>query len=66
MTAAAEALADALSGTITGPSTITVGTHTIAVYPTGAVYVLPERRKIGSWRDGTDVLVRAFRSAVAS
>ena len=66
MTAAAEALADALSGTITGPSTIAVGTHTITVYPTGLVYVLPERRKIGRWSDDTDVLVAAFRSAVAS
>lgn len=64
MTSPAENLANALGGTITGPSTIRVGTRTLRCYPTGGVYVLPERRKIGSWSDGTDALAAAFRDVV--
>ena len=59
-------LADALSGEVTGPSAIQVGDHTLACYPTGLVYLLPERQKLGSWRDETGELVAAFRAAVAS
>lgn len=66
MTAPHEALANALAGTITGPSTIDVGTHTVRCFPTGVVYVLPERIRLGSWREGTDVLAAAYREAVSA
>lgn len=67
MTAAPQAaLAAAIGGQVSGPSTICVGTHTLRCYPTGVVYVLPERQRIGTWSEPTEVLAERYRTAVGS
>lgn len=65
MTAAPQAaLAAAIGGQVSGPSTISVGTHTLRCYPTGVVYVLPERQRIGTWSEPTEVLAAAYWAVV--
>jgi hypothetical protein len=54
-----EALADILSGTILGPSSIAVGTTIITATPTGKVRV--GSTVIGCWSDDTRVLAEAAR-----
>ena len=63
-TSPAANLATHLGGTVTGPSTISVGTHTVCCYPTGVVYVLPERQRIGTWSEPTEVLAERYLAAV--
>lgn len=58
-----QALADALSGTILGPSAIRVGTRLVVASVRGVVRV--DGHPIGMWSDGADVLAARFR-AVAS
>lgn len=49
-----QALAEALGGTILGPSTIAVGSRLVVASPLGVVRV--DGRAVGMWSDGADVL----------
>lgn len=60
-----QALADALSGTILGPSTIELPDHRLVVaHPSGVVRV--DGRAVGSWADPTPVLAAAVLAEVAA
>lgn len=54
-----QALADALGGTILGPSAVAVGTTIITASPVGKVRV--GSVVIGAWSDDTRVLAEAAR-----
>lgn len=57
-----QALADALSGTILGPSTIELPDHRLVVaHPSGVVRV--DGRAVGMWSDDVETLAEQVRRA---
>lgn len=59
-----QALADALRGTVIGPSAIELpGAHLVVASPLGVVRV--DGRAVGSWADPTPVLAAAVLAEVA-
>jgi len=59
-----QALAEALDGTILGPSAIQVGRHLVVASPLGIVRV--DGRAIGMWSEATATLAARVRAQVAA
>lgn len=57
-----QALAEALGGTILGPSTICVAGHLIVAHPSGTIRA--DGIPLGRWDDGTDALAAQFGATV--